>query len=171
MIIPENAHIILDRKKALLKLDRIAFQILEKTYNNDEIVLIGIKDGGYILANKIMKLIQQYDAAKKIHLASVYINKQNPLAEDIVLEGIDDLNNKTIILIDDVANTGKTMFYVFKKLISFNINQLITCVLIDRTHKKFPIQSDIVGLQMATTFSEHIIVKFSNNKIEDAYLF
>lgn len=171
MIIPQNAQIILDKKTALLKLDRMAIQILEKTFHNDEIILVGIKDGGLVIANELNKLILQYDQNKKIQIASIYINKPNPLSEEIILGGLNDLNQKCVVLVDDVANTGKTMFYVFKKLVEYDIKHLITCVLIDRTHKKFPIQSNIVGLQLATTFNEHIIVKFSNNIIEHAYLF
>jgi len=171
MIIPKNAQIILDKKVALLKLDRIAFQILEKTFHTNEVVLLGIADGGFILAEKLKSIIHKYDANKKIELASLYINKQNPLSEEIQLTMVENLQDKVIVVVDDVANTGKTMFYAFKKLVNFNIKQIITCVLIDRTHKKFPIQSDIVGLQMATTFNEHIIVKFIENEIENAYLF
>jgi pyrimidine operon attenuation protein/uracil phosphoribosyltransferase len=171
MIIPAHAQVILNQETALLKLDRIAFQILEKTYKCNDIVMIGILDGGFCIAEKLSKIIEIHQPEKNIQLVSMFINKQEPLKAEILLHGIDNLNDKTIVLVDDVANTGKTMFYAFKKLVEYNIQQLITCVLIDRTHKKFPIQSDIVGLQMATTYNEHIIVKFNHHEIENAYLF
>ncbi|HMV03440.1 MAG TPA: phosphoribosyltransferase family protein [Chitinophagales bacterium] len=171
MEIPASAQKILNAETAALKVDRIVFQILENTFHSPEIVMIGIKDGGYIIAEKIAEKINHYYPEKKIALLSLTIDKINPVGNTILLEPNSNLEGKTIVLIDDVANTGKTMFYTFNELTKYKIEKLITCVLIDRTHKKFPIQSDIVGLQMATTFNEHIIVKIENNEIEGAYLF
>lgn len=171
MEIPASAQKILNAETAALKVDRIVFQILENTFHSPEIVMIGIKDGGYIIAEKVIEKIKHYYPEKKVALLSLTIDKINPVENTILLEPSSDIEGKTIVLIDDVANTGKTMFYTFNELTKYKIEKLITCVLIDRTHKKFPIQSDIVGLQMATTFNEHIIVKIENNEIEGAYLF
>lgn len=171
MEIPASAQKILNAQTAELKLDRIVFQILENTFNSSSIVMIGIEEGGFIIAKKLSEKIKNYYPHKSIELLSLTIDKINPVGKNIQLNPNIDLNGKTIVLVDDVANTGKTMFYTFNELTRYNIEKLITCVLIDRTHKKFPIQSDIVGLQMASTFNEHIIVKIEQGEVEGAYLF
>lgn len=171
MEIPQSAQKILNSTKAELKLDRIAYQILENIFNSSSIVVIGILDGGYVIAEQLLSKIKEQYPNKNYELLSLYIDKTNPVTEEIKLNKTIDLNNKTIVLVDDVANTGRTMFYAFRELSKYNLEKLITCVLIDRSHKKFPIQSDIVGLQMASTFNEHIIVKIENNIVEGAYLF
>lgn len=66
------------------------------------------------MAEKLKSIIHKYDTNKKIELASLYINKQNPLSEEIQLSMVENLQDKVIVVVDDVANTGKTMFYAFK---------------------------------------------------------
>lgn len=172
MIIPTTAQKILDAQKIELKLDRMAFQALELTYNNDDLVILGIEPGGgFDLAKIIAAKIAQYDAHKKIEFSSIYINKQEPLKEEAFLKDDLDLNNKTILLIDDVANSGRTLFYALKPLTKFYPKKIIIAILVDRTHKTFPIKADIVGFPVATTLNEHIIVQIDNNIAEGAYLF
>lgn len=172
MIIPATAQKILDAQKIELKLDRMAFQALELTYGNDDLVILGIEPGGgFDLAKIIAAKISQYDAGKKIEFSSIYINKPEPLKADAFLKDKLDLNNKTILLIDDVANSGRTLFYALKPLTQFYPKKIIIAILVDRTHKTFPIKADIVGFPVATTLNEHIIVQIDNNVAEGAYLF
>lgn len=171
MQIPTQAQKILEQGTIQLKLDRIAFEILEHTFGVNEITFIGIQEGGYVMASILQQLVEQYDANKKITLCSLTINKPEPLSEKVILNPDVDLSQKHIVLIDDVANTGKTLFYAFQRIIRYPIQHLTTCVLVDRTHKKFPIKSDIVGFQMATTYNEHIIVQLDGTTIEGVYLF
>ncbi|HRH56380.1 MAG TPA: phosphoribosyltransferase family protein [Chitinophagales bacterium] len=172
MVIPASAQKILDAQKIELKLDRMAFQALELTYGNDEVVILGIEPGGGLdLAKIIAGKIAKYDASKKIEFSSIYINKPEPLKEEMYLKDAVDLNNKTILLIDDVANSGRTLFYALKPLTKFYPKKIIIAILVDRTHKTFPIKADIVGFPIATTLNEHIIVQIDNNVAEGAYLF
>ena len=172
MNIPSTAHKILDAHKIEQKLDRMAFQALEMTYGDDNIVLLGIEPGGGIsLAKTIADKISKYDPSKKIEFSSIYINKPQPLSEEVVLRNALSLTGKTILLVDDVGNTGRTLFYALKPLTAFAPKKIIIAVLVDRTHKTFPINADIVGLPIATTLNEHIIVQFSGSKAEGAYLF
>ncbi len=172
MVIPASAQKILDAQKIELKLDRMAFQALELTYGNDELVILGIEPGGGLdLAKIIAGKIAKYDASKKIEFSSIYINKPEPLKEEMYLKDAVDLNNKTILLIDDVANSGRTLFYALKPLTKFYPKKIIIAILVDRTHKTFPIKADIVGFPIATTLNEHIIVQIDNNVAEGAYLF
>ncbi len=172
MLIPASAQKILDAKKIELKLDRMAFQALELTYGSAELVIIGIEPGGgidlaKILANKISK----YDSTKQVEFSSICINKPAPLSEAPYLKDPINLNHKTIILVDDVGNSGRTLFYALQPLTQFAPMKIVIAVLVDRTHKTFPIKADIVGFPIATTLNEHIIVKIDAGEPEGAYLF
>ena len=172
MLIPETAQKILDASKIELKLDRMAFQALELTYGNEELVILGIEPGGGLdLAKIIADKIGRFDSNKKIIFSSIVINKPEPLKEEVFLKDNLDLNNKTILIIDDVGNTGRTLFYALKPLTKFYPKKIIIAILVDRTHKTFPIKADIVGFPIATTLNEHIIVKIHNKVAEGAYLF
>lgn len=172
MVIPTHAQKILDAQKIELKLDRMAFQALEMTYGNDELVVLGIEPGGGLILSKIIaEKIKQYDKTKKVEYSSIYINKPAPLSEDVVIKNDIDLTNKTILIVDDVGNSGRTLFYALKPLTNFKLKNIIIAVLVDRTHKTFPINADIVGMPIATTLNEHIIVQFNEEVAEGAYLY
>lgn len=172
MSIPPTAQKILDAQKIELKLDRMAYHALELTYGCDELVILGIAPGGGLeLAKIIASKISLHDTKKKVEFSAIYINKQEPLKEKVYIEDAIDLNHKTILLIDDVGNSGRTLFYSLKPIADFIPNKIIVAVLVDRTHKTFPIKADIVGFPIATTLNEHIIVKIENGIPEGAYLF
>lgn len=172
MQIPSTAQKILDKDKIELKLDRMAYQALELTFGDDELVVLGIEPGGGLaLAKTIVQKIQQTDSTKNIQFSSIYINKPEPLKEDVVIKNDIDFNGKTILIVDDVGNTGRTLFYALKPLTKFQPKKIIIAVLVDRMHKTFPIKADIVGFPIATTFNNHIIVQFEENTAEGAYLF
>ena len=172
MLIPTTAQKILDAQKIELKLDRMAFQALELTYGYNNLVILGIAPGGGLdIAKIIASKIKEQDAEKKVEFSSIYVNKPVPLQEEAYLNDKLDLNNKTILLIDDVGNSGRTLFYSLKPLTAFAPQKIIIAVLVDRTHKTFPIKADIVGFPIATTLNEHIIVNIENGIAEGAYLF
>ena len=171
MQIPATANKILDREKIRLKLERMAFQALELAYGDTELVVIGIEEGGFALAKSLCDIIQANDPKKKVQITSLYINKRAPLSEEIRLGTNIDLNGKVVIVVDDVGNTGKTLFYAMKPLIAIQPKKLLIAVLVERMHKAFPVKADIVGFPIASTFNEHIIVKFKQNEAEGVYLF
>ena len=79
-----------------------------------------------------------------------------------------DFNEKSILLIDDVANSGRTMLYALKPLLQYRPKQVETLALVERTHKKFPIAVDYVGLSISTSLQEHIIVDVEDGVIAGA---
>ena len=83
---------------------------------------------------------------------------------------ITTLSGKKIILFDDVANTGRTIFYACKPFLEILPEQLEIAALVDRKHKLFPIQVDYVGLSLATTLHDNIEVIFKEDKTAEAYL-
>ena len=106
---------------------------------------------------------------KKIELLSFEINKKNPHESITLKNQFNSINNSSVILIDDVLNTGKTLMYSIKFLLNYKINQLKTVVLIDRNHKDFPVKVDFKGLSLSTTMNEHVEVVLKKNN-EGVYL-
>lgn len=147
---------------------RISYQIVESSINKKEIVLIGIKNNGFIFAKKIQKFLRKI-TDQKIELMSVEINKKKPHESNTLKNQFNNINNSSVILIDDVLNTGKTLMYSIKFLLNYKINQLKTAVLIDRNHKDFPVKVDFKGLSLSTTMNEHVEVVLKKNN-EGVYL-
>lgn len=153
---------ILDQDKINKIVKRLAYQILESNLNSSEIILIGIYENGYNLANiifKELKLITKINT--ELYFAKV--NKKSPL-DNIVFECEKEyLRNKSIVLIDDVLNTGKTLIYCVKSLLDNELSSFKTVVLIDRNHKKFPIKVDYKGISISTSIADHIELVFEKN--------
>jgi pyrimidine operon attenuation protein / uracil phosphoribosyltransferase len=148
------------------KIQRIAHQILEKNYDEKEIVLIGIANRGYLLAEKINAALQNITKIK-VTLHKLKLHKDKPLDNDVDFStDLDYLNNKSIILIDDVLNSGRTLIYATRYILESKLKYLTTVVLVDRKHRKFPIKANFVGLTLSTTLQEHISVDFEEGGIE-----
>ena len=148
------------------KIERIAHQILEKNYDEKEIVLIGIANRGYLIAEKINTALQHITEIK-VTLHKLKIHKDKPLENDVDFStDLDFLNNKSIILIDDVLNSGRTLIYATRYILESNLKYLTTVVLVDRKHRKFPIKANFVGLTLSTTLQEHITVDFKESEIK-----
>ena len=93
----------------------------------------------------------------KIQLVRIKLNPANPLSSPIELDAaVESLKGKAIIVTDDVANTGRTVFYACKPLLDIIPKKLEVAVLVDRKHKTFPIYPKYVGVSLATTLKEEI---------------
>ncbi|HLO54310.1 MAG TPA: phosphoribosyltransferase family protein [Saprospiraceae bacterium] len=138
------------------KIQRLSYEILENNLDEDEIILVGINNNGYGFAKLLFESLTAI-SDKKVVLSKIKLNPAQPL--DFPIES--DLNetelvNKSIIVIDDVANTGRTIFYAFKVFMNILVKKIEVAVLVDRKHKMFPIKVDYVGLSLATTVQENI---------------
>lgn len=149
------------------KLQRIAYEIAERNADANELILAGIRENGYIIAEKIKALLVKFYPGK-VSVLSISLNKKDPGKIEISPDS--DINNKVLILVDDVANTGKTLTYVLKPFLEYYPRKIQTLVLVERTHKAFPIIADYVGLSIATTIQEQIIVEVVDGEISGAYL-
>ncbi len=144
--------------------------MLEENYDEKELVLIGIQPNGYRFAVQLKKEIEAIDNLKTT-LLELTMNKQKPLDDKIELKANAELlNGKTVILVDDVANTGKTMYYALKPIMDYSPRKVQAAVLVDRQHKLFPVTPDFVGLSLSTTLQEHIEVEYDNKGKASAYL-
>ena len=153
---------ILDHRQIQQKIKRMATEILENNLGAKDLYFVGINNNGYLLAKCLVDQIGNI-TDKPIHLSRIKISPANPLETEISYDGdIKSLKSKTVILVDDVANTGRTMFFAFKPFLTILPKRFETAVLIDRTHKYFPVKSDYVGLALATTLKENILVNFDD---------
>ncbi|MFZ1528601.1 MAG: phosphoribosyltransferase family protein [Ferruginibacter sp.] len=156
---------ILNKETAAKKLHRLAMEIAEQHHNKTELILIGIKENGIFIAQSIAGyLAKDYKGVVKV--ISLAINKKQP-AEILLGEQI-DLAGKCIILIDDVANSGRTMLYALKPLLEQYPAQIQTLALLERTHKLFPVAVDYVGLSVATGIEETIVVHVEDGEVAGA---
>ena len=161
---------ILDHNKIEQKINRMAYQIYEDHYDQKEIIVAGIADNGFRLAELICEKLKEI-APFKIKLESLKVNKKNPLAEDIEHSISDkDLKDKCIIVVDDVLNSGKTLIYGLNSFLKAPLKKLSVAVLVHRSHSRFPVQADYIGMSLSTTLQEHIEVDFSKKGDYAAYL-
>lgn len=146
------------------KIKRLAYQIFENHCDDTSIHLVGINNNGKFFAHLIMEELQKI-ADITIAFHHVTLNPAAPAQHPIELDvDIQTLEGKNLILIDDVANSGRTLFYAAKPFFDIVPKQLETAVLVDRSHKYFPISVDYVGLSLATTLSEHIEVNLQEER-------
>jgi len=161
---------ILDSKQIQQKITRIAIEILENNFNESEIILAGINNNGMGFAKKLHKaLIAKSEIT--FSFCQIRLNPANPVSDPITLSlTVEELKGKVIIIVDDVANTGRTIFYAFKPFLKILPKKVELAVLIDRKHKSFPVRPDYVGLSLATTAKENIDVKIMNSKTMEVNL-
>jgi len=165
--------LILDSADIKQKTRRIAYQIAEDNYDEKEIIMIGIVPNGFEYAKQLKAEVEgiQNLPGVNITLVELSLNKSKPLEHEIKLAlGKLSLNGKTVIVVDDVANTGKTLYYALKPVMEFSPKKVQAAVLVDRQHKLFPVTPDFVGLSLSTTLKEQIVVKFDSKGKGNAYL-
>ena len=157
---------ILTDRQIRQKIRRIAIEILERNYGEPEIILAGLNNNGLGFAQLLLaELLPLAPADMGITLTRIRLNPANPVDYDPYIEmPAEALRNKNIILVDDVANTGRTIFYAVQPLLKVVPKRVEVAVLVDRKHKSFPIKADYVGLSLATTMLENIEVKIRDTE-------
>jgi pyrimidine operon attenuation protein/uracil phosphoribosyltransferase len=158
-----SQNIILNNQEIEHKIKRIAYQIYETFVEEQEIVIAGIASNGFVFAKKIAAELEQISTLK-IVLCEVFINKQNvntPITTSLPKENYE---NKGLVLVDDVLNSGTTLIYGVKHFLDVPLKKLKTAVLVDRNHKKYPVKADFKGISLSTSLLEHVQVVFEENK-------
>ena len=154
--------LILNNHQVNQKINRIAYQLYEAFVYQEKVIMVGITGQGFKLAEKIATVLREISSIE-VTLEQLSFSKQNPCGSDYHYSGnLIDLNNSNVVLVDDVLNSGSTLIYAAKYLLRQQINHLITTVLVDRIHRKFPIKADFVGLSLSTTLQERIEVRFDD---------
>ncbi len=158
----ENRSLILNHEKIQLKIERIAHEIYENHFDEEQLHFFAIETRGVIFAKKLAEEVEKISGIK-VNIHPIKINKKDPLKSQPQFNVTkEELKKKTIFLLDDVLNTGSTLMFAANFLIQFPIKGLRTVILVNRKHRLFPIRADFVGLSLATTLKEHISVDFSD---------
>lgn len=150
---------ILSDQKIRQKIKRLAIEILERNTEESALIVAGINNNGLLFASLIVDELKEI-CDSPIHLTRICLNPATPIDAEVTIDmDVDKINGKAILIVDDVANTGRTLFYACKPLLNIIPKKIEVAVLIDRTHKSFPIKVDYVGLSLATTLKENIDVQ------------
>ena len=149
--------LILNQQQIQQKIDRMAYQILEDNFDEEEILIAGILPSGDKIAKRLKDILDEI-APFKSKLIGIELDKHSTKLKAKIDFEIEDCHNKVIILVDDVLNSGKAMAYGFGVFLDVPLKKLRTVVLIDRNHKSFPVTTDYAGIALSTLLKEHVDV-------------
>lgn len=142
------------------KIRRIAYQIYEANVDEQEIIVAGIEGGGLDFAKKIQTVLKKITSAKVL-LCKVRMDKKNPLESGVTTSIPEkEYTQKSVVLVDDVLNSGTTLIYGVQHFLKTPLKRLKTAVLVNRNHKKYPVKADYKGISLSTSLQEHVHVKF-----------
>jgi len=165
-----SAKQVLDAAALTQKIRRIAFQIYENNFEEKEILVAGIIGEGYALAELICKNIAEISKIKA-KAVKIDLNKEVPYDRPVVFDcDVKVFEQKVIIVVDDVLNTGRTFSYSLAPFLAMHVKKIQVAVLVDRNYRKFPISADYIGYELSTTLSDHVDVVISNEKKRGVYL-
>lgn len=160
---------ILSQEVAEKKLRRMAYEILENNSGEQQLILAGIRENGSVIAQTIQRMLTEIAGSRlSTRLISISLDKRNP--GPVTLSETLPFDDQVIIVIDDVAMSGKTLLYAIKPFLDYHPRKIESLVLVERTHKTFPVQPDYTGLSLSTTLQEHIYVEVDGDLIKGAWL-
>lgn len=161
-------HTILTHEEIQHKIRRIAYQIYESNVDEEAIILAGISANGFTFAEKIAIVLREISGMEVV-LCEVFIDKKNPQAPVTTSLPVEAYSGRSVVLADDVLNSGATLIYGVKHFLEVPLKNFKTAVLVNRNHKRYPVKADFKGLSLSTSLQEHIHVVFSGEN-DIAYL-
>lgn len=165
-----NKVTILTSEQIRQKTTRIAYQILEDTIEEQELIFAGIADRGYVFAERIVEELKKI-SAQEVKLMKITLDKDSTSLVSSLDSNISMAENKVVIIVDDVLNSGRTLVYGLGVFLNIPLKKVRTAVLVDRSHHSYPIVSDFSGLKLSTVLNEHVTVVFHHDpNQEGAYL-
>lgn len=156
-------NIILTQQEIDHKTRRIAYQIYETFPDETEVVLAGIASNGYLFAKKLAVAVEKISDIK-VTLCEVLIDKDKPLETVKTSLTAEQYSNKSLVLVDDVLNSGTTLIYGVKHFLDVPLKKFKTAVLVDRNHKQYPVKADFKGLSLSTSMKERVEVVLGENE-------
>jgi pyrimidine operon attenuation protein / uracil phosphoribosyltransferase len=161
---------LLSQTQVLQKIRRIAFEIYENNFEETQIVIAGIKGQGHAFAKKLAVALNEISS---IEATAVLIDVDKDVTYDSPVEFDCDerfLEHKTIVVVDDVLNTGRTFAYCLSPFLSIPVKRIQVAVMVDRNYRRFPILADYVGYQLSTTLSDYVSVELDDEEEMGVYL-
>ena len=167
----EEAHRILTPVQIGQKIRRMAYEIYERNFTETEIVIAGIVGEGYEFAKRLSAELNRFSplGVKLIELRfDIHAPKQSYIEfgddDEVVLE------DHVVVVADVVLNTARTMTFSLQPFLQKGVRKLQVAVVVDRSHRLYPVSADYVGYSLSTTINEHIQVILSDPGKEGAYL-
>jgi len=158
---PQQRTQVLTATQVRQKIDRIAFEIFEHHHDEPMLIVAGIAGNGMRLAELIAARLRELSGGE-VRLVEVSLDKDDPLgSEAFVNIEKEEAEGRVVILVDDVLNSGRTLMYGVIHLLRVRLKALRTAILIERSHKRFPVRADFVGLALSTTLQEHVQVELT----------
>ncbi|NQT75965.1 MAG: bifunctional pyr operon transcriptional regulator/uracil phosphoribosyltransferase PyrR [Candidatus Omnitrophica bacterium] len=166
---------ILTKEEIARAITRISHEILEKNEGPEGLAIVGIRTRGYVLAERIAQAISRIDGSSVAVGAldiTLYRDDLSVVAEQPIMHKTEidfDIEDRNIILVDDVLYTGRTIRCALDALIDFGRPKSIQlAVLIDRGHRELPIRADYVGKNLPTSQKELVQVKLQEIDGDDS---
>ena len=153
-----NTPEILGAEAIAHKVQRLAWELYDRHSKAEQLYVVGIQGNGYWLAQQLVAKLNGI-SDMKIELMELALDKSDPKPADMQ---IDLPSGAHVALVDDVLNSGRTLLWAVIKLMEFHPQQLSTTVLVDRSHKRYPVKADIKGLSLSTTLQETVKLNVEN---------
>ncbi len=170
MTATDSRRQILTSNQTNQKIRRIAFEIFEENFQENEIIIAGIVGEGYAFAKKLVVVLQEISPLE-VKLVRLDFDKKAHQQSPIILDDPNlDIINKVVVIIDDVLNTGRTLAFALDPFVRVPMKKIQVAVIVDRSHHLFPIHADYVGYSLSTTLSEHVQVILSDEEHAGVYL-
>ncbi|RYY34872.1 MAG: phosphoribosyltransferase [Sphingobacteriaceae bacterium] len=167
---PDKKLLILNSQQIQQKLDRIAYQLLEDNFDEEEVIIAGILPRGNLVAQRIKTILDDI-APFTSRLVNIEIDKQSSTLKSSTDFDLQECANKVIIIVDDVLNSGKTLAYGMGVFLNIPLKKIRSVVLIDRNHKSFPVTTDFSGIALSTVIKDHVnVVLNQTNEADAVYL-
>lgn len=161
---------ILSQTQVLQKIRRIAFEIYENNFEEGEIIIAGVRGQGYVFAQMLAQTLQEISGIKS-NPVLIDFDKNVPYETPVEFDCDERfLENKVIIVVDDVLNTGRTFAYSLAPFLSIPVKRIQVAVIVDRNYRRFPILADYVGYALSTTISEHASVILDDEENSGVFL-
>jgi pyrimidine operon attenuation protein/uracil phosphoribosyltransferase len=160
----QNKTQILNHKQVNQILTRMAYEVYERNFNQKQLLFAAINGRGETIAKMLIDKLHEICKIKTAY-TTVIIDKENPLNKLSLAGKTIKLNRQTVILVDDVLNTGRTLIYGMLPFLNAGVNGLQTLVLVNRNHNGFPVKADYVGIELSTTLQEHVLVVVERKKV------
>jgi pyrimidine operon attenuation protein / uracil phosphoribosyltransferase len=162
---------LLNKTQTLQKIRRIAYQIYEQNFEEKTLIIAGIEGEGFRFAEILVDELRQI-SRQEIFIAKVKVNKAAPQQPEIeIISEIDTFRNRTVVICDDVLNTGKTLAFSLRPFLSIPLKKIQVAVIVDRNHPNYPIAADYVGYSLSTMLTERIKVELSDETHAGVYLY
>lgn len=153
-----NTPEILGAEAIAHKVQRLAWELYDRHSKAEQLYVVGIQGNGYWLAQQLVAKLNAI-SDMKIELMELALDKSDPKPADMQ---INLPSGAHVALVDDVLNSGRTLLWAVIKLMEFHPQQLSTTVLVDRSHKRYPVKADIKGLSLSTTLQETVKLNVEN---------